>query len=257
VRRRLVVGNWKLHTTRSCAESLAGAVVDVVTRENPPLEIALAPPFTFLAIVARVIEGSPVGLAAQDVFWEDEGAYTGEISAPMLADVGCKYCIVGHSERRRHFGETDHQVARKVSACLRHQLIPIVCVGESLAEREKGRAEDVVRRQVKAALVAVEEGQVVPVIAYEPVWAIGTGRAASPEDAARMSRVIREAVDELLGSNAGQRVRVLYGGSVNPGNVRGFAAEPDIDGALVGGASLRPDTFIPLVRAFAPGGSRR
>jgi triosephosphate isomerase len=241
----LVAGNWKMHTTTADAAALAAAVARGPL--PPGVEVAVCPPFTALAAVARVLEGSPVRLGAQDVFWEPRGPYTGEISPPMLVDLGCRYVIVGHSERRQHFGETDEMVRRKAAAALAHGLVPIVCVGERLDERDAGRTDAVVRRQVERAAAGLPGEQVrLLTIAYEPVWAIGTGRTPTGEEAERVAGVIREGV-----GSAGEDVRVLYGGSVTPANVAEFSGRPGLDGALVGGASLDASSFLSIARAFS------
>lgn len=244
-RTRLVAGNWKMHTTTAEAAALAGAIARGPL--PPDVEVAVCPPFTALGAAARALDGSGVRLGAQDVFWEPRGPYTGEISPPMLVDAGCRYVIVGHSERRQHFGETDEAVRRKTAAALDHGLVPIVCVGERLDERDAGRTDAVVRRQVEQAAAGLAAERVgLLVIAYEPVWAIGSGRTPTGEEADRVAGVIRDAL-----GRAGEDVRVLYGGSVTPANVGEFSGRPGIDGALVGGASLDASAFIAIARAFS------
>ncbi len=241
----LVAGNWKMHTTTAEAAALAAAVVRGPLPAD--VEVAVCPPYTALAAVARALDGSAVRLGAQDVFWEPRGPYTGEISPPMLVDLGCRYVIVGHSERRQHFGETDEAVRRKAAAALAHGLVPIVCVGERVDERDAGRTDAVVRRQVEQATAGLPDERVrLLVVAYEPVWAIGTGRTPTGEEAGRVAGVIRDA----LGA-AGEDVRVLYGGSVTPVTVSEFSGRPGIDGVLVGGASLDASAFVSIVRAFS------
>ncbi len=247
----LVAGNWKMHKTVAEARDLAAAL----TRSPLPagVEVAVCPPFTALAEVSRVLEGSAVRLGAQDLFWEPQGAFTGEVSPVMLTDLGCRYVIVGHSERRQHFGETDEAVARKARAAFAHGLIPITCVGEQLEDRDAGQTERVVTRQVEIATAGLSLEHVRQfVIAYEPVWAIGTGRAATGQEANRVISVIRETLARKAAGAAAQ-TRVLYGGSVTPDNAAEFSRQPEIDGALVGGASLDVQKFVTIVRAHAPG----
>jgi triosephosphate isomerase len=211
-------------------------------------DIVLAPPFTALSAVSGAIKGTNMALSAQDLFWEDKGAYTGEISAEMLLDLGCKYVIIGHSERRQFFGETDETVNRKIRQALNKGLLPIVCVGELLAEREAGKANEVIERQVTGALKGVSAGQMQRVvIAYEPVWAIGTGKTATPDQANEIHAFIRQKVGSLYDGGTAGGLRIQYGGSVTPDNVSALMAKPDIDGALVGGASLKPESFAALV----------
>jgi triosephosphate isomerase len=242
VRPALIIGNWKMH--RTVAESAALAR-DLAARLRPAAgrDVAIAPPFTALPAVATALAGSPIGLAAQDIFWESEGPYTGEISALMLQDLGVRHVIIGHSERRRHLGETDYMVNRKVVAALRSDLRPLVCVGEAEAERLAGAAAAVVREQVLRALEGVAAGEAARLaVAYEPIWAIGTGRAATPGDIVEMHAGIRVALRALLGP-AGDTPRILYGGSVTPANIDPLMASAGVDGALVGGASLNAQDF--------------
>jgi len=248
-RKPLVAGNWKLYKNLRESTELAQALVQATGAESTP-EIAVAPVFTALAKVADVLSGSPIALAAQDVFWEPQGAFTGEVGPLQLSDIGCRYVIVGHSERRQLFGETDEQVGRKVSAVLGHGMAPILCVGETLEEREAGQAEAVVVRQLQAGLRGLDAGQATKiVVAYEPVWAIGTGKTASPRDAQQMHARVRATVAERFGGGLAEQLRVLYGGSVKPDNAAALMAEPDIDGALVGGASLTLDAFSAIISA--------
>jgi triosephosphate isomerase len=213
-------------------------------------EVAVCPPFTSLAAVRPLLEGSGVALGAQDLYWEAEGAFTGEVSAPMLADAGCRYVIVGHSERRHGLGEDDAQVARKLRAALRAGLSPIVCVGELLVEREAGRAEEVLVTQVRAALAGLDPDQVTRLcVAYEPVWAIGTGKVATAAQASEAHAVIRATATRVVGAGAGQALCILYGGSVKADNAAGLFAEGEVDGALVGGASLQPAGFWKIIAA--------
>jgi triosephosphate isomerase len=243
MRRPLIAANWKMHMKLGEATELARKCVEG-TRGFDDADIVLAPPFTALSAVAGAIAGSSVRLGAQNLHWEEKGAFTGEISPVMLKDAGCQYVVVGHSERRQLFGETDRSANRKVIAALAYGLVPILCVGESEAERDRGVTFVVVDRQVKEGLKDVAERQLEKlVIAYEPVWAIGTGRTATPEQAEEVHQSIRGQLAKLFGTDAAGRVRILYGGSVKPDNVDDLMAEADIDGALVGGASLDASSF--------------
>jgi len=243
MRKPFVAGNWKMHkTTRETAAF--SMLLATSFGEFKDIDIAVAPPFTSLATLRAGIEGSAVALAAQHMHWEDKGAFTGEISAPMLKDAGCRYVILGHSERRQYFGEEDETVNRKVLAALKHGLVPIVCVGETADERDRGITFVVVDRQITRGLKNVDKAQLPGiVVAYEPVWAIGTGRNATPEQAQEVHRAIRARLAEIFSKDAADAVRILYGGSVKPDNIDSLMAEPDIDGALVGGASLEIESF--------------
>lgn len=253
-----MVANWKMHKTVGEALAYADSFLPRA-REIEGVDLALAPPFTALEPLSRALLGSPVAWAAQNVHPEAEGAFTGEVSAPMLADLGCAYAIVGHSERRQLFGESSSFVARKVAALLAAGLRPIVCVGERLEEREAGRAREVVERQLEESLPEVPAGREPElVVAYEPVWAIGTGRTATPALAGEAHGWIRERLRARFGG-AADRIRIQYGGSVKPDNAAALLAEPEIDGALVGGASLDPASFAAIAAAAAaevapPGG---
>jgi len=243
----LIAGNWKMYKTVPEARDLATALVN--SDLPAAVEVAVCPPFTALAEVGRVLAGSAVRLGAQDVFWEPQGAYTGEISPPMLADLRCHYVIVGHSERRQHFEESDEVVTRKVRASFSQGLVPILCVGERLEERDTGQTERVVTRQVEIVIAVLPPEQIRPlVIAYEPVWAIGTGRAATGQEANRVIGLIRETLGRKDAEAAAQ-ARILYGGSVTPANAAEFSQQPEIDGALVGGASLDAPKFLAIVAA--------
>jgi triosephosphate isomerase len=243
----LIVGNWKMHGTRAEAEQLLSALLAQLA-PSPEREVAVAPPFTALETAARLVAGSAVRLAAQNLYWEPHGAFTGEISGPMLKELGCTYVIIGHSERRQYFGETDEQVARKVRAAQRDGLVPIVCVGETLEERERGATLAVIGRQVRGALRGQQPLAIVSlVVAYEPVWAIGTGRTATPAQAQDVHAAIRAMLADLSHCETANATRILYGGSVKPENIDGLMAEADIDGALVGGASLQADSFARIV----------
>ncbi len=251
-RRPIVAANWKMHKTHLEAIQAVQQLSYLLEKEDTDhVEVVLCPAFTALRSVQTLIDSDRLEfvLGAQDVHWEDKGALTGEVSAGMLSALKVRYVIVGHSERRQLFGETDQQVAKKVKAVFRHGMLPIVCVGETLEERDAGRTEDRVVGQVKAGLAGLTEDQAASlVVAYEPIWAIGTGRNATAEDAGQVIGLIRRTLDGLVGGVAAGAVRIQYGGSVKPGNIRDFMAHPDIDGALVGGASLDPEDFALIVR---------
>lgn len=244
----MLAGNWKMHCRRSearaLAEGIAKAVAGVAGRE-----VLLSPPYTALETVAEAIKGSGVLLAGQSVHWEAKGAFTGEIAPAMLVDVGCTHAIIGHSERRQYFGETDETVNKRVKAARGAGLVPIVCVGETLGQREGGKTLEVVRTQVAGALLGLDAAAIgALVIAYEPVWAIGTGKVATPEQAQEVHAMIRSQLTELGGAAASEACRILYGGSVKPDNVDILMAQADIDGALVGGASLEVESFARIVK---------
>ncbi len=248
MRKPIMAGNWKMYKTIAQAVDFVKDLSDRL--EDPQCEVLLCPPFTALAPLSEVIKGKPISLGAQNMHWEDEGAYTGEVAPGMLTEAGCRYVILGHSERRQYFGETDEIVNRKVLTAFRHNLTPIVCVGEVLEEREAGATEKVVRGQTETALAGITAQQARKlVIAYEPVWAIGTGRTASPEDAQNVNAFIREVLSEMFGREAAQEIRIQYGGSVKPDNAAKLMAQQDIDGALVGGASLNAAGFAAIVQA--------
>lgn len=252
-RTKLVAGNWKLHHGRAASAELARAIAAGLPSPCP-VEVVVAPVFTSLATVHEALAGSGVGLAGQDLHWDDQGAFTGEVSAPLLKDVGCTHVIIGHSERRQLFGETDAAVRRKLGAALTHALVPIVCVGETLEEREAGRTLEVVLGQLDAALESISADALRRiVIAYEPVWAIGTGKVAKASDAQDVQAAIRARMAEKVDAAAAQETRILYGGSVKPDNAAELLAQPDVDGALVGGASLKADSFLAIVTAALPG----
>jgi triosephosphate isomerase len=245
-RRKFVCGNWKMHKTVKESLALVSEVRDGLGEAAGKVQVAVAPPFTALVAVAQSVRGH-VELAAQDVHWEKQGAFTGEVSAWMLADVACAHCIVGHSERRQLFGETDEGVRKKVGALLQAGIRPIVCVGETLAEREAGRTLAVVDRQVRAALDGLGSAAAALTIAYEPVWAIGTGRTATAAQAQEVHAAIRRILGEVAGP-AADAVRIQYGGSVKPDNAAELMSQPDVDGALVGGASLKAGDFLAIVK---------
>jgi triosephosphate isomerase (TIM) len=251
-RRRLVAGNWKLYKSNDEASHLVRALLKELL-PAPGCDVVLCPPYTALTEVSYLLAGTPLALGAQNVFWEREGAWTGEVSAPMLVSAGCTHVVVGHSERRQHFGETDASVARKVRAAIDAGLTAIACVGETLEEREAGRTLDVLRGQFDAGLGALASGDLDRlVLAYEPVWAIGTGRNATPAQAAEAHRALRERARTRFGAGA-DGLRILYGGSVKADNAAALFAEAELDGALVGGASLAAASFVPIVRAAAGG----
>jgi triosephosphate isomerase len=247
VRTPLLAGNWKLNGLRSEASDLARAIVDGCKDTNNR-EVMIAPVYTVLSDVAAIIGTSGVGLGGQDLYWENDGAFTGEISGPMLRDVGCSHVIIGHSERRQLFGETDYTVAKKVAAAVANDLIPVVCVGETLDQREAGTTMDVIRHQVAGGLVELpEEAFGKLVVAYEPVWAIGTGKTATPDQAEEIHAQIRKLLEDVLTPEKAGGTRILYGGSVKPDNVDELMSCPNVDGALVGGASLKADDFLRIV----------
>jgi len=243
----VIAGNWKMHKTMEEARALARAVRDGAGGATH-CTVVLAPPFTSLAAVRGEIKGSSVQLGAQNVHWEPKGAFTGEISIPMLEDAGCSMVIIGHSERRQYFGETEETVNRRLKAVLNSSLKAIVCIGETLAEREAGRAHDVITQQLAGGLAGLTRQSLSHIIlAYEPVWAIGTGRTASPEIAQEVHKAIRDWLSRQFGTEAAQEVRILYGGSVKPDNVSDLMRQPDIDGALVGGACLEAESFLRII----------
>ncbi|MDN5332034.1 MAG: triosephosphate isomerase [Tepidanaerobacteraceae bacterium] len=237
----LFAGNWKMHKT--VKETLEFLNEFLPLAKDISSEIAIFPPFTSLYAAAEQIKGSGIKLGAQNMHWEDKGAFTGEISPTMLKEIPCDYVIIGHSERRQYFAETDDTVNKKVKSAIKYGITPVICVGESLEEREKGRTLSVVLTQVEKALsgVRINDGNDL-IFAYEPIWAIGTGKVALPSDAQEVIGAIREKLSQLYGSIA-QNIRILYGGSVKPDNIKDLMAQPDIDGALVGGASLDAKTF--------------
>jgi triosephosphate isomerase len=248
-RRRLIAGNWKLYKTVKESVELVKQL-----KGGLPLslscEVAVAPVFTALTAVRAELSTSAIKLTAQDAYWENQGAFTGEVSAFLLRDAGCDYVIVGHSERRQFFGETDEGVNKKTKAVLANDMAPIVCVGETREQREAGKTLHVVLSQIDGALQGFQSAELGRlVIAYEPVWAIGTGLTASPQDAQQAHRAIRGRVAERFGNALADNLRILYGGSVKPDNAANLMAQPDVDGALVGGASLAADSFLGIVKA--------
>jgi triosephosphate isomerase len=248
MRHKILAGNWKMNLDHRAGAALAKEICDGAGAARSACEIILIPPFTTLPAVADAVRGSVVKTGAQDLYCEDEGAYTGEISGGMLRALGCEYVLVGHSERRHTIGESSDLVARKLRAALRNGLVPILCVGELLAERESRKAVDVVTSQVRESCEGLEGAEFSRVVvAYEPVWAIGTGRTATPQDAADMHGVIRIIAKELFGTAAAENLPILYGGSAKPDTAPALLAEPEIDGLLVGGASLKASTFLGMV----------
>jgi len=248
MRKRIIAGNWKMNKTIDQAVELAENIKG--NYDNYDVDIVLCPPFTALYAVHQVIRDEPIGLGAQNIFWQDSGAYTGEVSAEMLSSAGCQFVIIGHSERRQYFGETDETVNKRVHKALTAGLIPIVCVGELLKERESGATRSVVTRQVKSALQGCAKEDISKlVIAYEPVWAIGTGKVATPEQAQEMHRLIRQQVAELYDDQLAEEMRIQYGGSMKPENAAEILAKPDVDGGLIGGASLKAESFLGIVNA--------
>jgi len=248
MRTPLLAGNWKLQAgTRTEARDLASAVARGC-RSLLGREVMIAPPFTVLREVVEAVSNSPVAVGSQDLYWEKSGAFTGEVSAAMIADTGCRFAIIGHSERRQFFGETDYTVAKKAAATVAAGLVPILCVGESLAQRDAQQTMQVVETQVRHGIVELSaEALETLVVAYEPVWAIGTGRTATPEQAEQVHAHIRAVLRDAAPDGIADRVRILYGGSVKPGNIDELMACPDVDGALVGGASLVADDFLRIV----------
>jgi triosephosphate isomerase len=243
-----IAGNWKMHKTIPEAVEMVKALKE----ESPQLtdaELVVIPPYTMLSEVKKVIEGSTVQLGAQNIFWEEKGAFTGEISPPMLKDAGCQYVTIGHSERRQYFGETDETVNKKINAALAHELTPIMCIGESLEEREKGNTMDKVETQINSGLEGLGKDEIRRiVIAYEPIWAIGTGVTATPSQAEEVHSFIREKLTEKYGNEIASYAIILYGGSVKPANTYSILKENNINGALVGGASLEADSFIQITK---------
>lgn len=249
MRKKFIAGNWKMNATRQETTLLLQAIHARTTRIEKTT-IMVAPPFTNLQTAADLLTGTRIFLGAQNLHWEEKGAFTGEISAVMLSDLKCAYVIIGHSERRQYFKETDQDVNRKIAAALRHGLLPVACVGETLEQREKGEALHVVETQVRNSLAGFSAEQAARfTIAYEPVWAIGTGHAATPADAVEVHTKIRSVLADMFGADAARAIRIQYGGSVTAENIDSFIAEPEIDGALVGGASLKADSFAKIIEA--------
>lgn len=255
MRRPVVIGNWKMHGTLGWARALATQIRDGV-RDLEGVDVVVCPPFTALAAVGESLAGSPVRLGAQTCHHQAEGAHTGEISPAMLVDLGCQYVLAGHSERRHEFGEGDEQINRKVVAALEAHLVPVLCVGETAEERRQGLTFTTVEGQLRAGLAGVSgEGLGRVILAYEPVWAIGTGLNATPTQAAEVHGYLRGLVSELSSRDIAQALPILYGGSVKPDNAERLAAEPEIDGMLVGGASLKAEQFLTITRRAVRAGA--
>lgn len=249
MRNKLIAGNWKMNKTIGEALELVKSLhhgIQFSATQN--IDIVVAPTFTALSKVADFLKDSFISVAGQDLFWEDSGAFTGQISAPLLKDAGAEYVIIGHSERRQYFQETDETVNKKTKAALKHQLIPIVCVGETLAERESGKVNEVVKTQITQGLanLTTEDANKI-VVAYEPVWAIGTGKTATPEQAEEVHVIIRGILEQMFGAPIAAKIKILYGGSVKASNAKEILSKPNIDGALVGGASLKAEDFIGII----------
>ena len=248
MRKPFVAGNWKMNKSIDEARALARGVAEGV--RGLDVDVVVAPVSAQLQAVSEAIGSGSVAVSSQNMHWAASGAYTGELSASMIKEVGCTYTILGHSERRQYFGETDEGVNRRAQAALAADITPIICIGEHLAERKSGWTKDKVRMQVRAALSGLSADEVArSVIAYEPIWAIGTGETASPEQAQEVHGFIREMLEADYGESVGQKTRILYGGSVKPHNIEELIAQTDIDGALVGGASLGVDSFVAIARA--------
>jgi triosephosphate isomerase len=250
-----IVGNWKMHRTVAEARDLARAIRAQLPRPQG-VEVAVCPPFTALAAVSAALDGSVIGLGAQNCHWADQGAFTGEISPAMLTELGCRLVLLGHSERRHVFRETDEEINKKVGAALRHGLLPLLCVGETAEERRQGLTFTIVEGQLRAGWAGLSSEEMARCcLAYEPVWAIGTGVNATPSQAAEVHGYLRGILSELGSKELGQSVRILYGGSVKPDNAASFAEEPDIDGVLVGGASLEAPSFVAIASRCAAAGA--
>lgn len=249
MRKILVAGNWKMYKTTAEAKAFAEEFKSIIANTDTENEVAICAPFTQLVALKEAFEGTVVKVGAQNMHFETEGAFTGEISPAMLTEIGVDYCVLGHSERRQYFAETDEIINKKLHTAIRNNIAPILCVGEVLEEREAGKEREVVGSQIKKCLEGIEEAAVADmVIAYEPVWAIGTGRTATSEQAEEMCKFIRDEIKNIYGDYPASKVRIQYGGSVKPENAAEILGMENIDGALVGGASLIPDKFIEIVR---------
>jgi triosephosphate isomerase len=248
MRKPIIAGNWKLYKTSSEAVELVSNIIPLVKNVSD-VEIIVAPAFTVLDIVKRSLADSSLQLAGQDCYWEEEGAYTGEVSPKMLKDVGCSYVLIGHSERRQYFNETDVNVNKKIRAAISGGLTAIFCIGETIEERETGMTFKVLEKQVETGLYGIAASSINNlIIAYEPIWAIGTGKTATENQAQEVHKFIRGILSKLYGQSVADGTSILYGGSVKPENIKGLMSQPDIDGALVGGASLKADSFASIVR---------
>jgi len=251
-RKPLMAGNWKMNLSLKEAEDLLARIKEA-RLDLDRVDVLVAPPFTTLQIARDILAGTGILIAAQNMHWEQRGAFTGEISPLMLREAGCSHVILGHSERRTHFFETNEVVSRKAEAALDARLTPIICIGETLQEREEGSTFDIIRTQLDESLRGLLRNEGLPegvILAYEPVWAIGTGRTATPEQAQEAHLFIRRWLDEAFGSDIGKATRILYGGSVRPDNIKDLMAQPDIDGTLIGGASLKADSFLSIIRFY-------
>jgi len=252
MRTPIIAGNWKMNKTIGEALDFF-KVLDQELQQfsgTEKLEIVIAPPYTAINKIAEFLKDSSIKISAQNMFWEDAGAFTGEISAPMLKDAGAKYIIIGHSERRQFFNETDSTVNKKIKAALKHNIIPIFCIGETLAEREAEKIESVISTQLTGGLIDLTANDITKiVIAYEPVWAIGTGKTATKEQAEEVHLMIRQMLAKQFGQANADVIRILYGGSVKPNNTKELLSQPNIDGALIGGASLKPEDFIGIIKS--------
>ena len=248
-RKKVIAGNWKLHNTNSEAQQLANQI-KIRSTEIKNTEIILCPPFTALSVVSEVVKGTSIAVGAQNVYWEKSGAFTGEINADMIKSSGAEFVIIGHSERRQYFSETDETVNKRIKAALQSGLKVIGCVGEVLEEREAGITAEIIETQITGALLGLsKENMANVIIAYEPVWAIGTGKTATPEQAQEVHAQIRSLVSKQFGNEVASAVRIQYGGSVKAENADELLSQPDIDGALVGGACLKAETFIPIIQS--------
>jgi triosephosphate isomerase (TIM) len=249
MRKPIIAGNWKMYKTINEAIDLAnGLKRELFKLDFAKVDVVLCPVFTALSEVAEVLNETDIGLGAQNVYWLDEGAFTGEVSPVMLKDAGCRYVIIGHSERRQFFGETNETVNKKIKAALKHGLTPIICVGENLQEREANNTFKVIQNHIQGSLnEIIEQDLLKTVIAYEPVWAIGTGKTATPEQAQEVHKYIRDLLRKMYSDEAAESIRIQYGGSVKPENIAELLSKPDVDGALVGGASLKVDSFSLIV----------
>jgi triosephosphate isomerase len=242
----IIAGNWKMHMTTDCAKDFIKEIKEEV--KGTDVEVVICPPFTLLHTLKELTEGTNIKIGAQNMHWEENGAFTGEVSPIMLKDLGIEYCIIGHSERRQYFNETNSTVNKKIISAINHGIKPILCVGESLDERKAGKIEAVIKKQVEEALNGVASDDMKNiVIAYEPIWAIGTGETATSEEANRVIAYIRNIVKELYDENISEEIRIQYGGSVKPHNIEELMDQEDIDGALVGGASLKAQSFAQIV----------
>ena len=250
MRRKIVAGNWKMHNNLSDSQNLVTKLVNGLNNKNINRDVIICPPFTSLSEVSNLLKGTKIELGAQNMHFEDKGAFTAEISSEMLLSVGCKYVILGHSERRTIFGETDEFINKKIKKALSSGLTPIFCIGESLEQRENGTTNDVIKRQVLEGIKDLSEDNVNKlIIAYEPIWAIGTGKTATPEQAQEVHEFIRSILEETFNKQTSENISILYGGSVKPNNAFDLLSKTDIDGALVGGACLDADSFISVITA--------